>query len=66
MFVHWGQLTTLLVNALTEYVGHLDVVFIDAIDESLARRFNETRRLHPLSRVLTTHLSDALKRKVAS
>ena len=53
-----------LVNALTEHVGRLDVVFIDAIDESLARRFSETRRLHPLSTgIERTHLSDALKRE---
>ena len=53
-----------LVNALTEYVDRLDVVFIDAIDESLARRFSETRRLHPLSTgIERTHLSDALKRE---
>ena len=53
-----------LVNALSEHVGRLDVVFIDAIDESLARRFSETRRLHPLSTgIERTHLSDALKRE---
>ena len=53
-----------LVNALTEHVGRLNVVFIDAIDESLARRFSETRRLHPLSMgIERTHLSDALKRE---
>ena len=40
------------------------MVFIDAIDESLARRFSETRRLHPLSTgIERTHLSDALKRE---
>ena len=55
-----------LVNALMEYVRHLDVVFIDAIDESLAQRFSETRRLHPLSTgIERTHLSDALKRESA-
>ena len=56
-----------LVNALMERVRRLDVVFIDAIDESLARRFSETRRLHPLSTgIERTHLSDALKRESAS
>ena len=56
-----------LVNALMEHVRRLDVVFIDAIDESLARRFSETRRLHPLSTgIERTHLSDALKRESAS
>ena len=53
-----------LVTALTEHIRHLDVVFIDAIDESLARRFSETRRLHPLSTgIERTHLSDALQRE---
>ena len=53
-----------LVNALMEHVRRLDVVFIDAVDESLARRFSETRRLHPLSTgIERTHLSDALKRE---
>ncbi len=53
-----------LVTALTEHIGRLDVVFIDAIDESLARRFSETRRLHPLSTgIERTHLSNALQRE---
>lgn len=53
-----------LVQSLKEYVCRLDVIFIDALDESLARRFSETRRLHPLSTgVERTHLSDALKRE---
>jgi UPF0042 nucleotide-binding protein len=51
-----------LVQSLKEHVCRLDVIFIDALDESLARRFSETRRLHPLSTgVERTHLSDALK-----
>ena len=53
-----------LVKSLKEHVSRLDVVFIDALDESLARRFSETRRLHPLSAgIERTHLSDALKRE---
>ena len=53
-----------LVKSLKEHVNRLDVIFIDALDESLARRFSETRRLHPLSTgVERTHLSDALKRE---
>jgi len=53
-----------LVKSLKEYVSRLDVVFIDALDESLARRFSETRRLHPLSAgIERTHLSDALRRE---
>ena len=40
------------------------MVFIDATDESLGRRFSETRRLHPLSTGIDrTHLSDALRRE---
>lgn len=53
-----------LVDALKNQVKRLDVVFIDAVDESLARRFSETRRLHPLSTgIERTHLSDALRRE---
>ena len=51
-------------QSLKEHVCRLDVIFIDALDESLARRFSETRRLHPLSTgVERTYLSDALKRE---
>jgi UPF0042 nucleotide-binding protein len=53
-----------LVKSLKEHVNRLDVIFIDALDESLVRRFSETRRLHPLSTgIERTHLSDALKRE---
>lgn len=53
-----------LVRSLKSEVGRLDVVFIDATDESLGRRFSETRRLHPLSTgIERTHLSDALGRE---
>jgi UPF0042 nucleotide-binding protein len=53
-----------LVKSLKEHVDRLDVIFIDALDESLARRFSETRRLHPLSTgIERIHLSDALKRE---
>lgn len=51
-------------QSLKSEVSRLDVVFIDATDESLARRFSETRRLHPLSTGIDrTHLSDALRRE---
>ena len=51
-----------LVQSLKSKVSRLDVVFIDANDESLGRRFSETRRLHPLSTgIERTHLSDALR-----
>jgi UPF0042 nucleotide-binding protein len=43
-------------DALTDALGHLDslglayrIVFLDASDEVLVRRFKETRRKHPLS-----------------
>ncbi len=53
-----------LMKSLAKEVNRLDVVFIDAIDESLARRFSETRRLHPLSTgIERTHLSNALQRE---
>jgi len=51
-----------LVQSLKSEISRLDVVFIDATDESLARRFSETRRLHPLSTgIERTHLSEALR-----
>ena len=53
-----------LLKALEDHVTRLDILFIDALDESLAKRFSETRRLHPLSAgIERTHLSDALKRE---
>ena len=53
-----------LVQSLKNEVSRLDVVFIDANDESLGRRFSETRRLHPLSTgIERAHLSDALRRE---
>ena len=51
-----------LVASLKPKVSRLDVVFMDASDESLDRRFSETRRLHPLSTGLEgSHLSEAFK-----
>jgi len=51
-----------LVASLKSKVSRLDVVFMDASDESLGRRFSETRRLHPLSTGLEgSHLSEAFK-----
>ena len=51
-----------LVASLKPKVSRLDVVFMDASDESLGRRFSETRRLHPLSTGFEgSHLSDAFK-----
>ena len=53
-----------LVKSLEEQVYRLDVVFIDAIDESLAQRFSETRRLHPLSTGnKRAHLTEAIRRE---
>ena len=54
----------LLMKSLAKEVNRLDVVFIDALDESLAQRFNETRRLHPLSTGNErTHLKEAIQRE---
>ena len=54
----------LLMKSLAKEVNRLDVVFIDALDESLAQRFNETRRLHPLSTGNErTHLREAIQRE---
>ena len=54
----------LLMKSLAKEVNRLDVVFIDAVDESLAQRFNETRRLHPLSTGNErTHLREAIQRE---
>ena len=54
----------LLMKSLAKKVNHLDVIFIDAVDESLAQRFNETRRLHPLSTGNErTHLKEAIQRE---
>ena len=53
-----------LMKSLAKEVNRLDVVFIDALDESLAQRFNETRRLHPLSTGNErTHLKEAIQRE---
>ncbi len=50
-----------LVNRLAKTIERIDIVYIDAVDETLARRFTETRRLHPLSNgIERSHLSDAL------
>lgn len=38
-----------LVNQLSQRISRVDVIYIDASDEALGRRFSETRRLHPLS-----------------
>ena len=55
-----------IVENLRNKVARLDVLFIDATNESLARRFNETRRLHPISSgIERIHLSDALKQEQA-
>lgn len=51
-----------LVKGLANQTTQVDVVFIDATDETLARRFSETRRLHPLSAGIERHhLSAALE-----
>ncbi len=44
-------------------LGHrLDVIFLDATDETLVRRYSETRRRHPLSGE-TVSLADAITRE---
>ena len=53
-----------LLQSLEKQVNRLDVIFIDAIDEALAQRFSETRRLHPLSTgIERTHLTEAIQRE---
>ena len=53
-----------LVESLGNKVSRLDILFIDASDKSLSRRFSETRRLHPISSgIERIHLSDALKQE---
>ncbi len=50
-----------LVAEAQAHANRVDVIFIDASDETLARRFSETRRLHPLSAGIERHhLSQAL------
>ncbi len=54
----------ILVKYLTDSIERVDIVFVDASDETLARRFSETRRLHPLSAGIDrTHLSKALEQE---
>ena len=43
--------------------GHVELVFFDASDEALLRRFNETRRPHPL---LEPRSGQSHERKVLS
>lgn len=38
-----------IIEALKNDVTHYEIVFLDAEDETLIRRFSETRRKHPLS-----------------
>ena len=53
-----------IVERLRNKVTRLHILFIDASDNSLARRFSETRRLHPSSSgIERIHLSDALKQE---
>ena len=53
-----------LMKSLRKQVNRLDVVFIDAIDESLAQRFNETRRYtHFRTGNERTHLKEAIQRE---
>ena len=48
-------------------IGHrLEVVFLDSADETLTRRFSETRRRHPLSPEGTVADGIALERKLLS
>lgn len=58
-FLHAFAATLREVRAL----GHrLDVIFLDATDETLIRRYSETRRRHPLSGE-TVSLADAIGRE---
>lgn len=47
-----------LIKELREKYQEVDVVYLDADDNTLLKRFSETRRKHPLSR---TSLKDAIK-----
>lgn len=53
-----------LLKQLANSIERVDILFVDASDETLARRFSETRRLHPLSAgIERKHLSSALKQE---
>lgn len=51
---------------LQEKVGKLEVLFVDATDETLVRRFETTRRRHPLSQNKTILGGLSLERKLLS
>jgi len=53
------DLLTEQIAALRTQVGQLDILFLDAPDEALLRRFSETRRRHPLAQNGT--LLDAIR-----
>ena len=44
-----GEIGTVIATIEAAGWGHVDLVFCDASDEALLRRFNETRRPHPLN-----------------
>ena len=44
-----GEIGTVIEAIETAGWGHVELVFCDASDEALLRRFNETRRPHPLN-----------------
>jgi UPF0042 nucleotide-binding protein len=50
-----------LLDSLPEPV-HIDILYLDADDASLIKRFSETRRRHPLSDI-NTPLAEAIKRE---
>lgn len=52
------------IRAMREHGIHADLVFIEATDDVLTRRFSETRRKHPLSSS-TTNLAEALGKERA-
>lgn len=53
-----------VVSKLIEKVEKLEILFVDATDETLVRRYETTRRRHPLSENTTILGSLALERKL--
>lgn len=55
----------LLLHALQDDGIALRLIFLDASDEALVRRFSETRRRHPLSRPDDSHAQQGLMQAIA-
>ncbi|MDO5693299.1 MAG: RNase adapter RapZ [Pseudomonadota bacterium] len=55
----------LLLHGLRDKGVALHQIFLDADDETLARRFSETRRRHPLSAAVERHAQQALPGAIA-